>query len=412
MSGFPVPGARVEGGASASVESVVTDVAMRHSRPRFAFVVHPLNPRQFYYARFMRVARRFPPLLVERAAAHAPPIYLSRMRRIRSTTTETEIDGILLTLGTTPREMMRRPPEFTYRRLLWAARIARRMGAQIMGLGAFTSVVGDAGETVARRSPIAITTGNSLTVAMTLEAVRQGLTAMGSQIEGSCAMVVGATGSIGLACARLLAPAVSRLILVSPRAERLLDVQRQIERETPAVSIITATDPAVYLHKASLVILATSALTDRLLNFDLLQPGTVVCDVARPRNVTPADAERRPDVLVVESGEIRLPGHADLGFNIDLPCGIAYACLAETALLALEERFEHYTVGRAVSPERVQEIHRLMIRHGFALAGLRSFGRFVSPEELALRRQRAASARQSGSHSAYFGSVDADGMGE
>jgi hypothetical protein len=48
--------------------------------------------------------------------------------------------------------MLSHSPEFTYRRLLHAAKIAEGLGAQIMGLGAFTKVVGDAGVTVARRA--------------------------------------------------------------------------------------------------------------------------------------------------------------------------------------------------------------------------------------------------------------------
>ena len=47
--------------------------------------------------------------------------------------------------GGTPKEMLARSPEFTYRRLLAAAKMAEKLGAQIMGLGAFTKVVGDAG---------------------------------------------------------------------------------------------------------------------------------------------------------------------------------------------------------------------------------------------------------------------------
>ena len=62
----------------------------------------------------------------------------------------------------TPKEMLSHSPEFTYRRLLQAAKIAEKMGAQIMGLGAFTKVVGDAGVTVARRASIPITTATAI----------------------------------------------------------------------------------------------------------------------------------------------------------------------------------------------------------------------------------------------------------
>ena len=41
---------------------------------------------------------------------------------------------------------------------------AEKLGAKIVGLGAFTAVVGDAGITVARNLNIPVTTGNSYTV--------------------------------------------------------------------------------------------------------------------------------------------------------------------------------------------------------------------------------------------------------
>jgi hypothetical protein len=67
--------------------------------------------------------------------------------------TGAEAEGWLISVGGTPKEMLSRSPEFTYRRLLQASKMAEKMGAQIMGLGAFTKVVGDAGVTVARRAP-------------------------------------------------------------------------------------------------------------------------------------------------------------------------------------------------------------------------------------------------------------------
>ena len=50
-----------------------------------------------------------------------------------------------------------------------------------MGLGAFTSVVGDAGVTVAKRSPIPVTSGNSLTIWATVETAKLACKEMGNQ---------------------------------------------------------------------------------------------------------------------------------------------------------------------------------------------------------------------------------------
>lgn len=366
----------------------------QHEIHKFAFVIHPLTTDHIYKDTRLSFARYFPQRLVEWLAAFAPPLYLSRIRGIRSQTTGQEIEGILLTLGATPREMLRRSPAFTYRRLIRAARLAERMGARIMGLGAFTSVVGDAGITVAQKSEIGITSGNSLTVAATLASARHAVLLMGGRIDQGCAMVIGATGSIGSVCARLLAQAIGNVVLVAPRPERLLALKQQIEQETPGAQVVAATRPEAYLGAVDLIVTTTSALTGKIINIDRLKPGAVVCDVARPPDVQAEDAARRPDVLVIESGEIVLPGNPDFGFDIGLPPGIAYACLAETALLTMEGRFEDYTLGREIKLEQVKEIYHLMQKHGLTLAQLRSFGQYITDADIAAKRRLADERRQ------------------
>jgi predicted amino acid dehydrogenase len=364
-------------------------------RPKFAFVIHPLRTSLIANDPRFRWTKYLPQSLVEEVAAHIPPLYLSKIRGIRSTATGEETEGLLFTLGTTPRQMMRRPPSFTYRRLIRAARMAERRGAKIMGLGAFTSVVGDAGITVAQKASIGITSGNSLTVAATLEAAKRAVLLMkGGRPEHVRAVVIGATGSIGAVCARLLAQAVRDVVLVAPRAERLLALKQQIEQETPGARVIAATNADAYIGDADLIITTTSALTGKVINVDKLKPGAVVCDVARPPDVKEEDAARRPDVLIVESGEIILPGTPDFGFDIDMPPGTAYACLSETALLAMDGKYEDYTLGRNIEMDRVKEMYRLWQKHGLELAGLRSFGVYVSDEMIAEKRRLADERRR------------------
>jgi predicted amino acid dehydrogenase len=364
-------------------------------KPRFAFVIHPLSTR--YIANEPRFAftRYLPPRLVEYVAAQLPPMYLAKMKGIRSKATGEEVEGLLFTLGATPRELMRRDTSFTYRRLIRCARMAERMGAKIMGLGAFTSVVGDAGITVAQKSAIGITSGNSLTVAATLETAKQAAIKMGaSDLTHGRAMVVGATGSIGSVCARLLAQAIGDVVLVAPRAERLLALKKQIERETPGARVTAATNADAYIGTCDLVVTTTSALSGRVIDVDKLKPGAVVCDVARPPDVKKEDAARRPDVLVIESGEILLPGEPDFGFDIGLPPGTAYACLSETALLAMEHMYGDYTVGRNIELEKAKEMYRLMKKHGLELAGMRSFDEYITDEMLAEKRRLADERRR------------------
>jgi hypothetical protein len=116
--------------------------------------------------------------------------------------------------------------------------------------------------------------------------------------------------------------------------------------------------------------------------------------VARPPDISRAEAALRPDVLVIESGEVLIPGDVDFGYDIGLPPRTSYACLAETALLAMEGRFEDYTLGRNIEIERVKEIYRLFKKHGFQLAGLRAHGHYLDDEAVAGRRALADELRR------------------
>ena len=115
---------------------------------------------------------------VEKAMAYAPPMKYGRITGITSPTGD-EAEGWLITVGGTPKELLAHSPEFTYSRLLAAADEAKKLGAQIMGLGAFTKVVGDAGVTVAKQASLPITTGNSYSASGALWAAHEALERLG-----------------------------------------------------------------------------------------------------------------------------------------------------------------------------------------------------------------------------------------
>ncbi len=374
--------------------------AIRYLQPgeaginRFAFVIHPLSIKFIHNDKRFRWTKMLPDGLVEPIAAHVPPMYISRITGGVSPTTGQRIEGHLISLAATPRQMMNHGERFTYDKLNQAARIAERKGARIMGLGAFTSVVGDAGITVAHEADIAITSGNSLTVAATLEAAKQAVIKMGAtDLTQGKVMIIGATGSIGAVCSRLLAQAIYNVVLVSIEPERLIELKRTIQEETPGATVAIATRADDYLSECDLIVTATSAFGQRIVDITKCKPGTVICDVARPPDISKEEAALRPDVLVIESGEVLIPGDIDFGYDIGLPPKTAYACLAETALLAMEGRFEDYTLGRNITMERVKEIYRLFKKHQFQIAGLRSHDEYVTDDMVAEKRVLADQLR-------------------
>ena len=124
-----------------------------------------------------------------------------------------------------------------------------------------------------------------------------------------------------------------------------------------------------------------------------LKPGCVITDVARPLDLSAEDVAKRPDVLVVESGEVQLPGEDVRMGDIGLPDGVAFACLAETIVLALEGRFETFTVGRNIEWEKVKEIYQLGLKHGMKLATISGVNGVYTDEDIDRVRTLALVAR-------------------
>ncbi|HET7754502.1 MAG TPA: dehydrogenase [Anaeromyxobacteraceae bacterium] len=371
---------------------------------RFAFVIHPLSREYLKASKPVELAARVAPSVVlpalEKLIAYSPPFVYSHVTGIKSPM-GVEAEGWLITVGGTPKELLSHSPEFTYRRLLAAAKMAERLGAQIMGLGAFTKVVGDAGVTVAKRASIPITTGNSYSASGALWAASDAVKRMGllslnerRRVAGK-AMVVGATGAIGSVCARLLAMAFEEVYLVSPEIGKLLTMRETILRETPDANLHLSSKADHSLGDMDVIVTATSGAGKKILDIMKVKPGCVITDVARPLDLPPSEVAKRPDVLVIESGEIQLPGEVRMR-DIGLPKGVAYACLAETIVLALEGRFENYTIGRNIQWEKVKEIYKLGLKHGMRLAAISGVNGVYSDEDILRVRERALKSRAAG----------------
>lgn len=354
---------------------------------QFAFVVHPLNLSDVFRIKAFRWLRNLPPALLEMALAQLPPIHVSRTSVI-TTPDGKQTKGSFYGMIMTPRMMMRLPEERIYSDLLKIAKLAKQRSIGIMGLGAFTSVVGDAGITVEKRSPIPVTSGNSLTIWATVETAKRACKQMGIKLADSSVMVVGATGSIGKAITRMLAPHVGKMVIVSRRPERVLEFTREIQSVCSDVSSGTSVDS--FIREMDLIITTTTD-PDGVIDVMKLKPGCVVLDVAMPPDVSKEQADRRDDVLIIESGEIRIPGDVDWGVNLGLPPNIAYACLAETILLAITGRFESFTLGRELKIEKIKEIGDLAIENGFDLSEIISFGKILTADDINEIRKRARS---------------------
>jgi fatty aldehyde-generating acyl-ACP reductase len=364
--------------------------------PKFCFVIHPLSLEDV--ARYEPGAAGKGEPIIRKILEWMPSYAAVHVTGVR-TPDGRETEGWFVAAPLLPEQMMDFPREEVYKRIVRAIEIGAELGAEVAGLGAFTGVVGDGGVTIAERSPIPVTTGNSLTIAAGIQSLLRGTREMEIDLASSTAVVVGATGSIGSACVKLIAPRVQHVILVARNNTRLAKFHEQVRDELPCESSYT-TDISEAVRRSQLVLTATSSTQD-IIEPEDLQTGAVVCELSLPHDVSRRVSLERPDVLVTEGGNMHVPGEPRFervrepgtDFDLNLPPRTALACMSETMVLALERRLEPYTLGRGIDLAKVMEIEEMATRCGFTLADMRAFDAAITPEKIAATREAAATRR-------------------
>ena len=357
----------------------------------FGFIFHPILIREHVNKKFPPLGTILPIGVINWACQFFPPQYISEITGITSHDTGETVRGWFVAAPYTPQAMHDLPIEKVYSKIVDTINLAASKGAKIMGLGAHIAVVGDAGLTIAERVDIPVTTGNSYTVGVAVESLLNAADIMHIDAAHATVAIVGATGSIGKASARMLAEQVGKLIVVGRREDVTNHVRELCEGQGAEVIATTNVDG---IYEADLIITVSSAI-DAIIQPQHLKPGAVVLDVARPRDVSAAVAAQRNDVLVIEGGMVEVPGaNANFNFDFGFPPRMAFACMVETIALAMEGRYENYTLGREIEPQKVKEINAICAKHGFKLAGLRAFEHAVSMETINSVRERAFANRK------------------
>jgi predicted amino acid dehydrogenase len=270
--------------------------------------------------------------------------------------------------------------EMALKRTIEAVQVGESLGVKIVGLGAYTAQIGKKGVLVAEAVHVPVTTGTSYTIAIAIRGIEAACQAVGVALNQMRVGIVGATGSVGSACAEVLATKVGSLTINARNRTRMDELLGKLKEKAPSLNVTQTTELDWLVANSDIIITATST-PSALIDARSLWPGTIVCDVSRPRNASPESVEEvRDAVLVFDGGVVKPPGEVDFDFYFGLPAGLAYACIAETMILALARRFEGYSIGGNVTTEKVEEITRLGDALGFRLAELRWCEREVPQE--------------------------------
>ena len=388
---------------------------------RFGFLLHPLEPKN--YAEFDESLSAYPEsalaMLESRLGVLMDPFYVSTIR-LQSHSTGKIVEGDFIMVPRSAEQMAAMPVGEATALIEDAMQIARDRGARLIGLGGHTSIVTGGGLRVAGKG-VPVTTGNTYTMLTAVEASCAALAATGRQMAGLNVAVVGATGSIGSAIARLIGGKAHKLTLIgNPRSAQFnrarfaavirnmvryatLDLTRDsgnvldqiatrlregiaqdalvealMQENGSVCGLVYSNEPAVVLPDADLVLVATNS-TERFIQPALLKAGAIVCDISRPANVSLNIADSRPDVLVIDGGIVEAPGRPQLGSRFGIPEDLAYACMAETMLLALGGVARNASLGLDLDNNDLELLQRLAAEHGFKVTGFRSFDKPLDP---------------------------------
>lgn len=334
----------------------------------FAVIGHPYNLRHLIkYFKFYKPDLKMPSEEFMLKIFEMTPSYNSYEIKDFKSPTGKETHGYFVMCPIIP-DMLTLKPEKVIEKVGQACRVAENLGVGIVTLGGFTSIAGEKySKLLTSYTNVPLTTGNTYTVALVLEGVYKAAQWMEVDLSQAKVTVIGGSGDIGGACARVLAEKVSEVTITGRNEKGLMEQERMLSYCGRA-KIRTCRDNNEAVRNADIVIAAASA-SSSIVDFASFKPGAIICDVGYPKNLS-YTMSHREDILVFSGGLAKLPSDFDLGFDIGLPnTKILYGCFAEAVVLDLEERYENFSWGKGnITPEKVELIGQMARKHGFTLA--------------------------------------------
>lgn len=322
---------------------------------------------------FTKLLSMLPRRLTNRVLLWSPPLVTGRIYSEDGTV------GWIVTIPMTARQMLESFRGSSEQRrnltdkLVQAVEISKRMGAEIVGLGAMTAPVTRGGATlVGKVNGVGITNGNALTAVVTVRGVLAAAEKAGIDLNSSGIAIVGAAGSVGNAVSLLLAESLGKcqLLLVSRTLGNLRQLKETIETGNKEARVRIFSRISA-IKECDLVIVTTSG-PDVIIQKEHLKEGTLVYDDTQPKNVS-REIARDPNFLVVDGSVVRIPGIRNT-MDIGLPgSNDMYACEAEAWLLAKQERFGDFAIGKEVIKE-AKAAQEMVRGHRINLAPFTSFG--------------------------------------
>lgn len=326
----------------------------------FAFLFNPIDMR--HIREFWPLTRLMPDFFLK-TFLKDQGFKISQLKTFKSSQ-EKEIQGYFIVSPMLPEQMAELDEEMVLDKIITASYLARDLGAELLGLGGYASVVADKKPMLHKHLKTPVTSGTSLTAWSVVEAVHRMAKTKKVELKNSTLAITAATSSIGSLCGRKLAQNFSKIVLCDKNPQKLGNLRQDI-LELNQLEVLIEEDESKAVKGADIVI-AASAEKDSSFPLEDLKPDAIVLDVCLSRHLS-AKSNHCHDITVIEGGIVKLPPQDHSHINMGLPKDMVCASMAETMILAFEERFATCSLGENINLDKLEPIADLAVRHGFEI---------------------------------------------
>ncbi len=325
----------------------------------FAFILHSGSVEEL--KKSYPLFRMVPDFILKRSFRAIAPFKVSQLKNVRSIRGK-EVRGFFIDCPLLVEEGQAMEERLVLGKIFSAAALAKKMGAQILGTDGCAALLKDNREAFARHIYLPFTDGGALTAWSVFEAVYRAAKAKGVDLKRASVAVIEATDPLGNLCARKLSESARKIILSGKDSRKLSLLKDTLANLYPAEVVIEEMKLRA-IREADIAIITGSA-SGFIMDIDNPGAGKIICYVSL--SAPAADKLKSWEgITAVEAGLMKLPNPTDLQLSTGLSKDVVSTALAETMLLALEERFMNYSCGENINIDKLEEIADIAAKHGF-----------------------------------------------
>ena len=271
------------------------------------------------------------------------------------------------------------------KKILTAAKFSEKLGAKLLGLGAFVPIVTEHGAYLQGKIKMSITNGDAFSTVIAAKNVLKATNLAGLNKNDCMLAIVGAAGFVGSMSAKLLLNNFPSILLIDKNQKELGKIYNELKIKYPKASIGFSNN-VNDIKNADIILTATNT-PGAIVRSDHLKAGAIVIDAAQPRNVSAKVPHERKDVVVIESGVAEVEGlkvNCDFGLRKE---NEVYSCFAELLLLSWLKKYDEDHIN-PISEEYILKLWEISEKAGVKVADFRNITGFIEDSSLINLRKK------------------------